>query len=226
MKTRLFILMMLFLFETLLLFSQDQKPAPNQQTTPTPQVNQPKQGLKRVYEIGINFSSLNSFGLNFKIGNQKTLYRLTLLALNINNSQTVLRVFDTTSSKVADYGAGIRIGFEKRIFLAKNFDLHLGSDAGFSYYYHKTGDEDSRSTEWVINPALYLVVGLAYQAGEHFMITAELAPSLQYLYGKKKFTEAGSNQVITSHNLGFALSNNSVSITIAYRILKTILFKW
>ena len=218
--------MMLFLFETLLLFSQDQKPAPNQQTTPTPQITQPQQGLKRVYEFGINFSSLNSFGLNFKIGNQKTLYRLTLLALNINNSQTVLTVFDTTSSKVADYGAGIRIGFEKRIFLAKNFNLHLGSDAGFSYYYHKTGDEDSRSTEWVINPALYLVVGLAYQAGEHFMITAELAPSLQYLYGKKKFTESGSNQVITSHNLGFALSNNSVSITIAYRILKTILFKW
>ena len=226
MKTKLFLLLVLFLFESFYLFSQVRKDTTNQQTTPVQQVPQQQQGLKRVYEFGLTFSSLNSFGVNFKIGNQKILYRLTTLALNFNSNQSVESVFDQSTMKMADYGAGLRFGFEKRIFLAKNFDLHLGSDAGIAYYYHKNGIEDSISKGWVINPAIYLVMGLAYQAGEHFMITAELSPSLQYVYGKRNYTVSGTAHEISNHNFSFALSNNSVSITIAYRILKTILFKW
>ncbi len=232
MKSKLFFLLVLFLFETFYLFSQEQKATPIQQTKSSPQdttilkVPQRQQGLKRVYEFGLNFSSLNSFGVNFKIGNQKILYRLTTLALNINSNQSALTIFDKSTSKMADYGAGIRFGFERRITLAKNFDLHLGSDAGFAYSYHKNDISDSITKGWVINPAIFLIIGLSYQAGEHFLITAELSPALQYLYGKTNYTVSGTTRVETYHNGGFGLSSNSVSITIAYRILKTILFKW
>ena len=36
------------------------------------------------YQVGINFSSLNSFGLDFKTGSEKTLFRMSLLSLNLS----------------------------------------------------------------------------------------------------------------------------------------------
>jgi len=217
--------MVLLLFETLYAFSQDQKTIPNE-PPPGQQIQQQQQGLKRAYEFGLSFSGLNSFGINFKTGNQKTMYRVTLLLLNINSNQTADNLLDSSTNKITTIGAGVRFGLEKRIFLAKNFNLHLGSDAAFSYTYYKNSNGNSGVTKWVINPAIHLVLGLAYEAWEHFLITAEFSPSFEHDFGRIKTTQPAPNYDIAFHHFDFGLSTRSVSLTIAYRILKTILFKW
>jgi hypothetical protein len=236
MKTKLFLLMFLFLFETLYLFSQEQKDTTNKQTATVQQIPQQPQGLKRVYEFGFTFSSLNNFGINFKMGNQKTLYRLSVLALNIGTGNLVNTGSINfnglpldTSVKVTFFGAGLSIGIEKRIFLAKNFYLLLGADAVVDYYSDKYENNTTNSgnwTRWRLAPGIDLGLGLAYQIGDHFIITAEISPSLSYIYEKQKLSGAAYNTDFTGHYFQFGLSNNSARVTIAYRILKTILFKW
>ena len=180
-------------------------------------------------------NSASNFGFDFKIGNQKTLYRLSLLAVNINSSKQSTNYQDTIAitPKTQSYGVGLRIGMEKRIVLAKNFDLHLGSDIGISYNYTQEDWNvliypDSRLSRWELSPAIYINIGLSYQVGEHFIITAELSPSIGYDFGKEKETDAvlAPNYYVTFHHFDFGLNSSSVSITIAYRLLKTILFKW
>jgi len=242
MKTKLLLMtMILLLLVPSHLFSQEQKvnqdqKDPQQQLVPQQQqALQQQQGLKRVYEFGLKFIDLNNFGFDFKIGNQKTLYRLALLAVGITSNKFVTTQPDTTiaNPKGQTYGVGLRIGMEKRIVLAKNFDLHLGSDVGISYNYTQMDWNviiypDSRWSRWELYPAIYINAGLSYQIGEHFIITAELSPSIGYDFGKEKeiYAPSAPNYDITFHRISFGLSTGSASITIAYRLLKTILFKW
>src|ERR1035438_4923087 len=213
MKKQLLIILILSIFTISQLFSQDQQVMENQA------------GFKRVYEFGLNFSNLNSFGINFKIGNQKTLYRFTFLDLGMNSYHTNSPIPDTIGPNQTGFAFGFRFGIEKRIDLAKNFDLHLGSDLGMSYsYYDYTFSDNNKESQWNLTPGLYLVIAVGYQLGEHFIITAELSPSLVYTYGKGKRTYPGTEYDFTNHNFAFGLSNSSASITIAYRILKTIYY--
>jgi len=234
MKTRFLLIMALSLFVPFHLFSQEQKAGPDQKTLQPQQVPQQQQGLKRVYELGLRFIDLNNFGFDFKVGNQKTLYRLSLLAVDLSSTKSSGTIHDSTvGPSTQSYGASLRIGIEKRIFLAKNFYLHLGSDVGINYNYTQINGNvvpypDSRWSRWELSPAIYINVGLAYQAGEHFIVTAEFSPSVQYYVGTEKQINAqyGPNYENTFHRVGFALTTGTVSITVAYRILKTILFKW
>ena len=232
MKTRLLLIVVLLFLLPFHLFPQEQKVNPDKTTLQPQQAPQEQQGLKRVYEFGLKFINLNNFGIGFKIGNQKTLYRLSILALNFNTGKGSGSILDTASSpKTQNYGAGLRLGLEKRIVLAKNFYLLLGSDIGIAYNHNKmdwnvTKYPDSKLVSWELAPAIYIVTGLSYQVGEHFIITAEFSPSFEYDFGRTKATQSAPNYDITFHHFNFELSTRSVSLTIAYRILKTVLFKW
>jgi hypothetical protein len=204
MKSKLLLTLALLQFTAVSLFSQD------------------AQEGKKIFDLGIAFSSLNNFGINFKTGNEKTLLRVTALALNVNASQLKDKTDDTTLQTSTDLGAGFRIGFERRIELVKNFHLLLGSDAGISYTWE---NNENGSDEWTtstreIRPALFFVFGLTCKIGDHFIITGELAPSLYYDIQKIKSTQEGSTTETSRSNIGFALSNNSAGITLAYRITR------
>jgi hypothetical protein len=179
------------------------------------------QPSSKVHELGLIFSNLDNFGIRYKTGNEKTLFRLTFVALNISSNQSSGQVQNGPDQKNTGMGAGLNLGFEKRIHLVQNFHLLLGSDLGISYIYNKEVFGSYKATEWSVSPALYFVFGAAYQAGQHFLISAEIAPSLLYKYEKQKTERSGYDDTdITNKNLGFGLSNNSASITIAYRISK------
>jgi len=173
----------------------------------------------KVHELGLTFSNLDNFGIRYKTGNEKTLLRLTFVALNISSNK--ISGQNQTDQTNTGMGAGFRIGFEKRIHLVQNFHLLLGSDLGISYTYNQQENGDNKATQWVVSPAIYFVFGAAYQAGQHFIISAEITPSLFYNYGKQKTTQTGYNDIdITNSTIAFGLSNNNASITVAYRLAK------
>ena len=94
----------------------------------------------KVKEVGLVFSNLNSFGLRFKCGNEKTLFRITALSLNgnsITNSYddysfngTAFSVPSTPSSAI---GGGLNIGFEKRKRINDKSYFYWGIDWINSY---------------------------------------------------------------------------------------------
>ena len=81
----------------------------------------------RYHEFGINFSSLNNFGLRYKFGNEKTMLRVSLLAVNLQSSNKQGQESDSSKIKQTGYGAGLRIGFDHKIPLFSTFNLLLGA---------------------------------------------------------------------------------------------------
>ena len=95
MKKLFFAFLILFFSGMTLSFAQDQNPS-------------------RIREFGLTFSNLNSFGIRFKTGNQKTLLRFTALVLNLQMDKEYGRTQDSIDNKMTSAGVGLQAGFEKR----------------------------------------------------------------------------------------------------------------
>ena len=178
----------------------------------------------RIHQVGINFSSLNSFGLHYKTGSEKTLLRLSLLSLNLGNNANWGRAEDSVDVKAQNYGAGFRIGFEKHVPIIKKFDFIWGLETGCSYFYERQKIEmpynDRDHTSWNITSMVNLILGATYTISDHFVFGAEITPGIHYTYGKSKNVYPESSVEQTNSSFGFGFSNNFASLSLAYRFGK------
>lgn len=178
----------------------------------------------RNHEIGLNFSSLNSFGLNYKTGKSNTLFRISLLSLNLGLNNTWGRKQDSLDYKVTGYGIGFNLGFERRIPLVKSLYFVWGLDAGCSYNYSKRKFEgfssEQEGSNWNVSPAISLILGAGYIVKEILVVSAEIRPSLMYTYGISKEEAKETTKEMTTSNFSFGFTNTAASITIAYRFKK------
>ncbi len=178
----------------------------------------------RIHQVGLNFSSLNSFGLHYKTGSEKTLLRLSLLSLNLNQNSNWGRAEDSLDMKQQSYGIGFTLGFEKRIPIISHFDFIWGLQAGSYYTYHKNKSESKtngyESSEWRITPLIEAVLGVNYTISDHLVIGAEIAPGIMYSFGKTTSTANTKTVEITNSTFGFYFTNNSANLSLAYRFGK------
>jgi hypothetical protein len=211
MKTRVLCFTMLFAFCTGPIFAQQEKSL-------------------RIHQVGINFSSLNSFGLHYKTGNEKTLLRLSLLSLNLTKSSSWGRPQDSIDNKSNQSGAGFRLGFEKQVPIVAKLNFIWGLEAGCNYNYGKMKVESGyyfnkqESTSWSVTPLINLVLGITYSISDHIVIGAEILPMISYSYGKTHTTITNPSYSReteeTSSTFSFGLTNSSASLTLAYRFGK------
>jgi hypothetical protein len=178
----------------------------------------------KIQEFGLTFANLDNFGIRYKTGNEKTLLRITVLAMNIGLTNNWGEESDSTSYKYFGYGAGFRIGFEKPINIVKNFNLFYGLDltGGFNYQRYKNEGQyynNSNDTIWSISSGIAFVFGGTYSLGDHFRFSAEISPSLQYRFGVQK-RNGYENFDLKMHEFDFGFSNYGASITVAYRFNK------
>ena len=110
MKNRPIFIALLFVFVSCGLFAQQEEPL-------------------HYNQIGINFTNLNSFGVHFKTGSEKTMLRFTLLTMNMGQTANWGRPQDSIDIKNRTYGAGFRLGFEKHVRLAPKFNVIWGMEA-------------------------------------------------------------------------------------------------
>jgi hypothetical protein len=175
-------------------------------------------------QVGINFSSLNSFGLQFKTGSEKTLFRLSLLSMNLGQNSEWGRVHDSIDLKSQTAGAGIKLGFENRVPIYRKFDFIWGLEAGFNFNYQKQKNEiphnDLEIIEWRLGPTLNVILGANYTISDHFVIGVEITPGIQYSFGKSKQTRYYQTTETTISNFGFLFNNNAASLSFAYRFGK------
>ncbi|MCK9421207.1 MAG: hypothetical protein M0Q38_01265 [Bacteroidales bacterium] len=178
----------------------------------------------RNHEIGLNFSGLNSFGINYKTGKSNTMFRLSLLSLNLGLNKSWGRKEDSLDNKLTNCGVGIRLGFERRIPLVKSLYFLWGLDGGCSYSFGKNQQEgyvnDSKTTMWSVSPLVSLQIGAGYIVNDVLVISAEINPSIVYTYGVVKYEQNTYSQEMTTSNFSFGFTNTVASITIAYRFKK------
>lgn len=159
-------------------------------------------------EIGIYFSNLDAFGIRYKSGNEKTMFRLTAVSLSIGSSS------DDNGSGISQdriySGFGLNLGLEFPVKINDQFNFYYGGELQTSYYYDKTkitGSADTKTNTY--GAGLGFIMGFSYTFKSNISLSAEIVPSFNYRYskmGERKYS-----------SYGFGLSNNSAGITIGYK---------
>ncbi|CAL2076024.1 hypothetical protein [Tenacibaculum sp. 190524A05c] len=178
-----------------------------------------QEGEKR-QEVGINFSSLNSFGLNYKTGTSKNLWRFSVLALNLNNTESETDDPVRGDDEQFNIGAQVSIGKEFRKDITKNLEFRYGFDVAFAYNNNKftrdatTFFETERTT---YTPSLAGVIGVNYVFNDNLAFGVELLPRFSYTTGD--FTETTGTNVINGDisSYAFGFGNNPAQLSLSYR---------
>jgi len=176
-------------------------------------------------EIGLVFSNLDNFGLTFKTGTDKSLWRFnTLLISGINE----VRTSDSLVDNYNRLGFGIELGKEYRKEIGEKLELRFGADVSFTYSQSKSDSDDKSvdNDDWLdeettYRPGVNLVFGLNYVINKNFVIGAELLPYFSYTFGttvrEHYYLNDGNEVKRDISGFSYGLSNSSVLLSLAYR---------
>ncbi len=183
------------------------------------------QGQSKQKEIGLVFSNLDNFGLTFRIGTEKALWRFNTLYLSGHN---VTQTSDSSETKSISNGFGLKLGREWRKTIVGNLEFRIGADLSFNFSKlindidDKTlNDQDMVRESTTYEPGINLVLGFNYVIHDQFVIGAEVMPSFSYIMGTsvtKAYYNNNGNEVkgkISGFNYG--LSNTWVLLNLIYR---------
>jgi len=176
-------------------------------------------------EVGIVFQNLDNFGLTYKTGTNKSLWRFNTLILSGSKSE---QIADSIVNKNNNMGFGVKIGREYRKDIAEHLELRFGADLSFTYsqsksdFDDKTIDNHDRLNERTnYQTGLNLVFGFNYALSDNIIIGAELLPGFSYSTGestdKSYYTNSGEEIKSEISGFNYGLSNTSALISLVYR---------
>jgi hypothetical protein len=176
-------------------------------------------------EVGLVFSNFDSFGLTFKTGSEKSLWRFNTLLISGANMDNAS---DSVSDNQSNMGFSIEIGKEYRKHIIDNLEMRLGADLSFRYsqskydYEDKTVDGYDRLVErTTYHPGINLVFGFNYVIKDNIVLGAELLPSFNYTTGtsvEKTDWKNNSEEVKTDiSGFNYGLRNTYARLSVSYR---------
>ena len=174
-------------------------------------------------EVGLVLSSLNNFGLTFKTGSSKSLWRFHSLLVSGGNWD---ETSDSLDRKESMMGINVQFGNEYRKVLVENLEFRVGADLSFRFSKFKTDYNDKTITNYdrvserkIYEPGINLVLGLNYVVKNKLVIGAEFLPSVTYRTGKSKEKFYYNNYESEGDISGFSygLNNNFVFVSLSYR---------
>ena len=167
---------------------------------------------KKQKEVAIAFRNLNNFGLSYKFGNSRSMWRINTL---LSEGGKFEQKYDsTTRRKSSSIGFGVQFGKEFRKEIAKKLELRYGADVSFTFNYSKIGVSSDSFTETVrYIPSLNLIFGFNYEIKNNIIFGIEIMPNISYSISES----SGTDNTIKTTSIDYGLSNNSALLTIAYR---------
>ena len=178
---------------------------------------------ERIKEVGLSFSNLNNFGLNYKVGTHQKLWRFNSAAGSIYN---IDETYLSSETERKGFGASFSGGREFRKNIADDFEFRYGLDLSFSF-----GRSKSESQQ-IDNPGIAYnekqqsfstganaVFGINYLIKGKIVIGGELLPGLSHRRNsieKHNITTNETEEQKTSR-LDFGFGSSSVLLVLAYR---------
>lgn len=179
------------------------------------------QEIKKQKEVGLVFSNLNNFGLAFKTGTNKSMWRFSTVMLSGDKSNDA---YDSTKFYRKNVGLNMRFGKEFRKPIGEKLELVIGGDiiVGFSYSNYDRDDISTYNYDYSSERILYkegidFVLGLNYIINKHLLIGAELLPTVSYYFGEETTKEYENSIKNDLSGFQFGLSNSSATLNLAYR---------
>jgi hypothetical protein len=176
-------------------------------------------------EVGVVFSNLDRFGLTFKIGNEKSLWRFNSLVLSGSDRDYIDVNFDDEHRNA---GFGVSVGREYRKKAAENFEFRYGADLSFNYSYSKLTSTDKNnqnaeqlSEQTIYTPGINLVLGINYLINDNIILGAEVLPFFTYNTGNSIYQDTypiiGEEMKTDISGFSYGLSSSSVLLSLTYR---------
>jgi hypothetical protein len=169
-------------------------------------------------EVGLIFSSLNSYGITYKTGYSNRLWRFNSLFLSANEQKGPV-----TAVNVKRGEAGFSFGREFRRILVEDLELRYGVDAGYFYSYYKRWNDPASSSivfqrSRTHGPSLNAVVGLNYVVKDQFVFGIEIRPGFAYSTVKSTARYVDLPDIEQETSLfAFQATSNLVLLTLGYR---------
>ena len=169
-------------------------------------------------EIGLSLNGPYAFGLRYKIGEENTRFRLTLLSMNgVNRTNKN----DLNQTKSSSLGFALNFGFEKRKSITERLCFYAGSDLLVSYgTNHYKYLSTSSSTDWTISPGIGLVLGFNYKISDDFNISAEVVPSIAYSYVEYTSVNGDIKSIQIEKRINYGFTNSVGNVTISFKLGK------
>ena len=177
-------------------------------------------------EIGLIFSNLDNFGITYKTGTEKSLWRFNALFISGYNMDNVA---DSSANKQNSMGFGIKLGKEYRKVIVNNLELRYGADISFDYSHLKTDYDDKTVDDYdrlnertTYSSGINLVLGLNYVLSKNLIIGVELLPDFSYTTGtsieKHYYTNSADSELKTDiSGFSYGFSNTSALLSVSYR---------
>ena len=182
------------------------------------------QETQKQKEVGIAFRNLDNFGLTFRSGTNKSLWRFSTLLVSGGNFEETT---DSVENKQSSRGFGIGFGREYRESISDKIELRFGADLMFSYNYSKVDFDNNSSVgrerfteRTTYQPGVNLVFGLNYLLN-NLVFGAELLPNFGYITGtsveRDSRSDDGMERKTDISGFNYGLSNTSALLSLAYR---------
>lgn len=176
------------------------------------------------HEIGLSMSDFNSFGVVYRFGNEKSLWRIATLNTFIRRRETTS---DISITEDKDTSFGLRIGKEFRQKIDEKNQFRWGFDVSYSYLKDQRDfrsltlsnlDRTRRFTENVVG--LHAVLGMNFSIGDRLLLGVELLPAFRYEFGNdyEEFVNPTYVNDFDRDDLQFSLSNDGAIIVFTYTL--------
>lgn len=183
---------------------------------------------KLTQEIGLSASSLEDFGLVYRIGKSvKSFWRVSLLSLNSTTETAETMTSDITSNSRS---YTVALGKEFRKELSSGLHLRYGADIFYSYGFNRTQQtattQDPQQFFETMNKSqttgvgLNLVFGINYALRENLLLGVEIQPYWERVIDKVDGTVENfmvyeeTSKTAEIFDIGFM--NNSALVTITF----------
>jgi len=174
-------------------------------------------------EVGLVFNDLNNFGLTYKTGTNKAMWRFNTLLITGDKEKNES---DDHERNYNSFGFNMQLGREYRKVIVENLELRYGLDLSFRYHhskdentYNSGPDTDQLRKSTSYEPGINLVFGFNYVIKEKLVIGAEILPYFRYNFGTMTIKYDYIDEETTRDTSGFSygLSTTSVLLSLAYR---------
>lgn len=175
-------------------------------------------------ELGFAFNGFDHFGLTYKTGNDRALWRYSVIYTEGYN-RIVSNEVNDNKNKFSEFGMGLKFGREFRKKLSEKLNMVYGIDLFLIYnrLYNEMGgvlDQNPYSSLKVtsIRPGASVVFGFNYIIDDHLVIGVELLPFVEYDMIKNIY-EFGYGQDVENKSTGvyYGIESSSVLISLSYR---------
>jgi len=172
-------------------------------------------------EAGIVFYSLDNFGVVYRVGSDRALWRMQTLFL-VGSSRN--HVADSSEVHQGNNGVSVRFGREFRKEISEKLFLRYGADAFFSFQ-NNTYEFDDKSIDnydqhtktRIYAPGVAFVIGVNYELNDHLVCGFELLPSVSYQGGKGSQRSGNIENEYDISGFDYGISSGSALLSIVYK---------